>query len=175
MFNIPWLHPGYFLRPGIAFHEAILKYLRIFWNNALAIFWRYRNTPQLVRKALDGIRTLSDDDLIILLGLIARLNQGKWRQAPNGSCRLVFLVLLIIWGLIAPHLLIYRWLILFLRERGYPDFWVIPTFAQFLRKEPKVGWIRGQFPMPSYSAHFWFFRIEQSRVRYMGVQNFICR
>ena len=32
---------------------------------------------QLVRKALDGIRTLSDDDLIILLGLIARLNQGK--------------------------------------------------------------------------------------------------
>ena len=30
-----------------------------------------------VKKALDGIRTLSDDDLIILLGLIARLNQGK--------------------------------------------------------------------------------------------------
>ena len=32
---------------------------------------------ELVKKALDGIRTLSDDDLIILLGLIARLNQGK--------------------------------------------------------------------------------------------------
>ena len=24
--------------------------------------------------------------------------------------------------------------------------------------------------MPPYSAHFWFFRIEQSRVRYMGIQ-----
>ncbi len=27
--------------------------------------------------------------------------------------------------------------------------------------------------MPSYSAHFWFFRIEQSRVRYMGIQTSI--
>ena len=26
--------------------------------------------------------------------------------------------------------------------------------------------------MSPYSAHFWFFRIEQSRVRYMGFQNF---
>ena len=26
--------------------------------------------------------------------------------------------------------------------------------------------------MPPYSAHFWFFRIEQSRVRYMGIQYF---
>lgn len=26
--------------------------------------------------------------------------------------------------------------------------------------------------MPSYSAHFWFFRIEQSRVPYMGIQIF---
>nr|WP_296463147.1 hypothetical protein [uncultured Acetatifactor sp.] len=54
-------------------------------------FWdTTENTPQLVRKALDGIKTLSDDDLIILLGLIARMNQGKWRQAPDGYCRLVF-------------------------------------------------------------------------------------
>lgn len=43
----------------------------------LQFFDDTENTPQLVRKALDGIRTLSDDDLIILLGLIARLNQEK--------------------------------------------------------------------------------------------------
>ena len=35
-----------------------------------------------------------------------------------------------------------------------------------LRKEPEVGWIRGQSFLPPYSAHFRFFRIEQSRVRY---------
>lgn len=48
----PWLHPGYFLRPSIAFHEAILKYLRIFWNNAPAIFWRYRKYPTACQKGV---------------------------------------------------------------------------------------------------------------------------
>ena len=33
-----------------------------------------------------------------------------------------------------------------------------------------MGWIKGQLSVPPYSAHFWFFRIEQSRVRYMGIQ-----
>ena len=47
------------------------------WTKNLSAIDATENTPQLVKKALDGIRTLSDDDLIILLGLIARLNQGK--------------------------------------------------------------------------------------------------
>lgn len=32
------------------------------------------NNPQLIKKALDGMRKLSDDDLIMLIGLIGRLN-----------------------------------------------------------------------------------------------------
>lgn len=32
------------------------------------------NNPQLIKKALDGMRKLSDDDLIMLIGLISRLN-----------------------------------------------------------------------------------------------------
>ena len=33
-----------------------------------------KNNPQLIKKALDGMRKLSDDDLIMLIGLIGRLN-----------------------------------------------------------------------------------------------------
>ena len=36
----------------------------------------------------------------------------------------IFLVVLIICGFIGPHLLIYRWLILFLRERGKQCSWI---------------------------------------------------
>ena len=73
--------------------KQFLNICEYFEITPLQFFDATENTPQLVRKALDGIRTLSDDDLIILLGLIARLNQGKWRQAPNGSCRLSFPIL----------------------------------------------------------------------------------
>ena len=69
--------------------KQFLNICEYFEITPLQFFDATENTPQLVKKALDGIRTLSDDDLIILLGLIARLNQGKW-QAPNGSCRLSF-------------------------------------------------------------------------------------
>ena len=42
----------------------------------LEFFDTSENNPQLVKKALDGIRTLKDDDLIMLLGFITRLNRG---------------------------------------------------------------------------------------------------
>ena len=32
------------------------------------------NNPQLIKKALDGMRKMSDDDLIMLIGFINRLN-----------------------------------------------------------------------------------------------------
>ena len=57
--------------------KQFLNICEYFEITPLQFFDATENTPQLVRKALDGIRTLSDDDLIILLGLIARLNQGK--------------------------------------------------------------------------------------------------
>lgn len=60
--------------PSMKQFLSICEYFEI---TPLQFFDTTENTPQLVRKALDGIRTLSDDDLIILLGLIARLNQGK--------------------------------------------------------------------------------------------------
>ena len=37
-------------------------------------FYVLENNPQLIKKALDGMRKLSDDDLIMLIGLIGRLN-----------------------------------------------------------------------------------------------------
>lgn len=57
--------------------KQFLNICEYFEITPLQFFDATENTPQLVRKALDGIRTLSDDDLIILLGLIVRLNQGK--------------------------------------------------------------------------------------------------
>ena len=57
--------------------KQFLNICEYFEITPLQFFDATENTPQLVKKALDGIRTLSDDDLIILLGLIARLNQGK--------------------------------------------------------------------------------------------------
>lgn len=57
--------------------KQFLNICEYFEITPLQFFDATENTPQLVRKALDGIRTLSDDDLIILLGLIARLNQGN--------------------------------------------------------------------------------------------------
>jgi transcriptional regulator with XRE-family HTH domain len=57
--------------------KQFLNICEYFEITPLQFFDDTENTPQLVRKALDGIRTLSDDDLIILLGLIARLNQEK--------------------------------------------------------------------------------------------------
>ena len=65
--------------------KQFLNICEYFEITPLQFFDATENTPQLVRKALDGIRTLSDDDLIILLGLIARLNQGNdgRRQMPR--------------------------------------------------------------------------------------------
>ena len=43
---------------------------------------------------------------------------------------------------------------------------LIKNYWQFLRKEPEVGWIRGQSFRPLIQRTFGSFRIEQSRVRY---------
>ena len=57
--------------------KQFLNICEYFEVTPLQFFDTSESNPQLVKKALDGIRTLSDDDLIMLLGLIARLNQGK--------------------------------------------------------------------------------------------------
>ena len=57
--------------------KQFLNICEYFEITPLQFFDTSESNPQLVKKALDGIRTLSDDDLIMLLGLIARLNQGK--------------------------------------------------------------------------------------------------
>ena len=54
----------------------ICDYLEI---TPLQFFDSEENNPQLIRKALDGMRKMSDDDLIMLIGLIARLNAGNER------------------------------------------------------------------------------------------------
>ena len=45
--------------------KQFLNICEYFEITPLQFFDATENTPQLVRKALDGIRTLSDDDLII--------------------------------------------------------------------------------------------------------------
>ena len=57
--------------------KQFLNICEYFEITPLQFFDTSESNLQLVKKALDGIRTLSDDDLIMLLGLIARLNQGK--------------------------------------------------------------------------------------------------
>ena len=57
--------------------KQFLNICEYFEITPLQFFDTSESNPQLVKKALDGIWTLSDDDLIMLLGLIARLNQGK--------------------------------------------------------------------------------------------------
>lgn len=54
----------------------ICDYLEI---TPLQFFDSEEHNPQLIRKALDGMRKMSDDDLIMLIGLIARLNAGNER------------------------------------------------------------------------------------------------
>ena len=49
----------------------ICEYMEI---TPFQFFDAQENNPQLIKKALDGMRKLSDDDLIMLIGLIGRLN-----------------------------------------------------------------------------------------------------
>ena len=49
----------------------ICEYMEI---TPFQFFYAHENNPQLIKKALDGMRKLSDDDLIMLIGLIGRLN-----------------------------------------------------------------------------------------------------
>lgn len=70
--------------------KQFLNICEYFEITPLQFFDDTENTPQLVRKALDGIRTLSDDDLIILLGLIARLNQEKMTAGAKWLLPFIF-------------------------------------------------------------------------------------
>ena len=84
----PWLHPGYFLRPGIAFHEAILKYLRIFWNNAPTIFWRYRKHPTACQKGVGWHQDIIRWWFNYIAWSYRTAESRKMTAGPNGSCRL---------------------------------------------------------------------------------------
>lgn len=53
--------------------SQFLKICSYFEITPLQFFDSEAANPQLLRKAIDGMRTLSDEDLILLLGLINRL------------------------------------------------------------------------------------------------------
>ena len=55
----------------------ICEYMEI---TPFQFFDAHENNPQLIKKALDGMRKLSDDDLIMLIGLIGRLNSESYRE-----------------------------------------------------------------------------------------------
>ena len=57
--------------------KQFLNICEYFEITPLQFFDTSENNPQLIRKALDGMRTLSDDDIILLLGLIARFQQNQ--------------------------------------------------------------------------------------------------
>ncbi|MFR3664914.1 helix-turn-helix transcriptional regulator [Flintibacter sp.] len=57
--------------------KQFLNICDYFGITPLQFFDISESNPKLVKNVWDGIRTLSDDDLILLLGLIARFNQEK--------------------------------------------------------------------------------------------------
>ncbi len=50
----------------------ICEYMEI---TPFQFFDAQENNPQLIKKALEGMRKMKDDDLIMLIGLISRLNR----------------------------------------------------------------------------------------------------
>ena len=59
--------------------KQFLNICEYFEITPLQFFDTQENNPQLIKKALDGMRKMSDDDLIMLIGLIGRLNAGNER------------------------------------------------------------------------------------------------
>ena len=66
------------LKKGVSEYQMSMKqFLNIceyFEITPLQFFDAQENNPQLIKKALDGMRKMSDDDLIMLIGFISRLN-----------------------------------------------------------------------------------------------------
>ncbi len=61
-------------KPSIEEFLYICEYL----NVSPKIFFDKSNAePILVQKAIDGMRNLSDKDMLLIIGLIDRLNEGK--------------------------------------------------------------------------------------------------
>ena len=54
--------------------KQFLNICEYFEITPLQFFDAQENNPQLIKKALDGMRKMSDDDLIMLIGFISRLN-----------------------------------------------------------------------------------------------------
>ena len=54
--------------------KQFLNICEYFEITPLQFYDAQENIPQHIKKALDGMRKLSDDDLIMLIGLIGRLN-----------------------------------------------------------------------------------------------------
>ncbi len=61
-------------KPSIEEFLYICEYLGV---SPRAFFDESEAEPILIQKALDGMRTLSDKDILALIGLIDRLNEGK--------------------------------------------------------------------------------------------------
>ena len=57
--------------------KQFLNICEYFEITPLQFFDAQENNPQLIKKALDGMRKMSDDDLIMLIGFISRLNTEK--------------------------------------------------------------------------------------------------
>ena len=61
-------------KPSIEEFLYICEYLEVTPSN---FFDETKNEPILIQKALDGMRSLSDKDLLSLISLIDRLNEKK--------------------------------------------------------------------------------------------------
>lgn len=57
-----------------------LKICDYFEITPLQFFDAEAVNPQLIRKAMDGMRKLKDEDLIMLIGFINRLQSKDWRR-----------------------------------------------------------------------------------------------
>ena len=61
-------------KPSIEEFLYICEYLNV---TPKAFFDESEAEPILIQKALDGMRTLSDKDMLVLIGLVDRLKEGK--------------------------------------------------------------------------------------------------
>ena len=68
------LYSGDFLWGSMPSMKQFLNICEYFEITPLQFFDAQENNPQLIKKALDGMRKMSDDDLIMLIGFISRLN-----------------------------------------------------------------------------------------------------
>lgn len=68
--------------PSMAQFLRICDYFEI---SPLQFFDSETVNPQLLHRAMEGMRKLNEDDLIMLIGLINRLQPGKWADVLKAS------------------------------------------------------------------------------------------